>query len=247
MSDAGKSGEGDAGQGGAGDGKKGAGDGGAGGQPTDVQKAIDAVVARERARADKQIGELTSRFEGQVAELQSQLEAAGKKGKGADDDAYKAAVEKARKPVEDALAAEQAKLKALHGKITRAELKSEAADASVDPDAVADLLDGRVRMTDAGELEVVGRDGKPEYGAKGPKSVKELVGELLTQKPYLAKAKARDGIDFGQGDRKTGTGKTADELRAEIADLEAKGKHNDALRVQVELHRLIGVHKTKPQ
>lgn len=241
MSDAGKTGDGDAGQQGAGDQGKG-GDAGQQGKGGDTQKAIDAVVARERARADKALSELRSTFETQIAELQGQLESQkggdGKGGKKATEpDEFKDAVARARKPVEDALEAERAKLKALHRQIARADILAAAAPNSVDAEAVADLLEHRVRVTEAGGREVVGKDGNPEYGANGPKQVAELVAELLEAKPYLAKSKAKDGVDFQQGARST-TGKTKDELKQQIAALEAQGKFDDAAPLKSELIKL---------
>lgn len=206
---------------GAGAGSADAGQQGAGGQGADagqqkpaagedVQKAINAVVARERAAAEAREKELQR----QLDELRGQV----KPPKPADEDAaFRSKVEEARKPLEAELEKERTARQALNSRLTRSELKGAATD-SVDAEHVADLLEKQVRVTETGDFEVVDRDGKPRYGATGPMSVGELVAELLAQKPYLAKSTARSGADY----RGT-TPKPAGDLDAQIAEAEKAG------------------------
>lgn len=194
------------------------------GNPEAVQAAIDAVVARERKRADREMQALKD----QLADLQAKLDSKRKPDEG--DEAFKAKVAEARRPLEDQVAALGKALTARESKIVRAELKAAAADLSVDADEVAERLAGAVRFTDAGELEVVDADGKPRYGAKGPMTVVELVTGYLASKPYLAKSKMPSGMGLGT----PGTPNPGD-LRAQIAAAEAKGDFATAGALKVQM------------
>lgn len=213
MTDAGTGGSNDAGQQGQqgtpnGAGNAGHADAGQKAGAPDIQKAIDAVVARERTRAERERTELLQRIE--------QLEASQKPKPAEDDAAYREKIEAARKPVLDELAAERKAREAIESRIATAEIKSAASD-SVDPDLVAQLIKPFVKVT-AGEIEVVDADGKPRYGATGPMRLAELVAETLAAKPYLAKAQMRQGAGF-EGSRNAATG----DVKQQIAELEKHG------------------------
>jgi hypothetical protein len=187
----------------------------------DTQKAIDAVVSRERQRAERERAELQRQID--------ELRAAAPKAKPAEDEAkLREYAETVRKPIEEKLTKAEEKLTATEKRLTRSELKAAAAD-SVDPDEIADRLDGQVKMTEAGTFEVIGKDGNPRYSANGAMTVQELVAELLAAKPYLAKSTARNGADFN-GSRTHAVG----DIDAQIADAEKAGNWASAQRLKAQ-------------
>lgn len=176
-----------------GDGKPTPGDKTTGGQNQDIQAVIDGVVARERTRADRAIADLKADFEAKLAEAQG---GKPKPKAGDEDEAFKAKVAEARKPVEAERDAEREARGKLSSRVARAEVQAAAVPVSVAPDDVAEALGRFVRVNAEGVTEVVDAEGKPRYGAKGPMTVVELVAEHLKSRPYLVKSTVRSGGEF---------------------------------------------------
>ena len=171
-----------------------------GGTPDpNIQAVIDGVVARERTRADKALADLKADFETKLADAQK-----GKAKAGDEDEAFKAKVAAARKPVEAERDAEREARGKLSSRVARAEVLAAAAPVSVAPEDVAESLGRFVRVNAEGVTEVVDAEAKPRYGAKGPMTVAELVAEHLKTRPYLVKSTVRTGGQF-QGPGAGGT------------------------------------------
>ena len=109
-----------------------AGQAGAGGQDKagekpDFQKAIDAVVARERSAAEAR----EKALQAQLDELRGKLpKPKAEEG----DEAFRAKMEEARKPLEEQLQKERSEREAINGRVVRTELKAIATPEAVDPD-----------------------------------------------------------------------------------------------------------------
>ncbi|HEX5437160.1 MAG TPA: hypothetical protein VFW98_08370 [Gemmatimonadaceae bacterium] len=205
---------------------------------TDIQKVIDAIIKRERTDAAAKLTDLQRQLdEAKKATAPKDPPTDDAKGKAKrDDEAY---AESIRKPILAELEAAQAKIKARDERTLRTEIKTVAAELSVDADEVAAQLLSRVRLGEADAVEVVDAEGRIEYGKKGPKTVTELVTELLTRKPYLAKATVRSGIGVQNVNAKTGS--VADEIAAvkgEIAAAEKDKKWGLAGQLKIKLTEL---------
>lgn len=200
------------------------------GNPTggnDIQKAIDAVVARERRDADARVAAERTQRE----QLEQRLKAREK----GEDAEYIASV---RKPLEDELTATKSKLEARDNVTKRTAIEAAAKGLAVEgaEKDVADALLGRLKITDDGKLEVVGADGKPEYGKSGQKTVAELVTDHLRSKPFLAKASARAGLGIGDVTANSNTAVSQKEqIKQQIAELESKGKFREAAPLKAKL------------
>lgn len=194
----------------------------------DFQPVIDAIIARER----KEAAAAVSAKDTEIARLSAELEKAtkGKKsGEGSTPEVPAEYVESIRKPLVEKATALEERLTARDNTAKRSEIKRIAAELAVDGavDDVADALLSRVKILDTGTFEVVDKDGRAEYGANGPKSLNELVLDLLKSKPYLAKATVRNGAGFGQAPRNTSGGEAdVAEIKRQIAEHE--GKHEFA-------------------
>lgn len=206
---------------GTGDQKPAAGDSGA----QDTQKAIDAIVARERKRADAEIERIRTDYDRRISDLESRLP----KPPGQQSDPSKpaspdvnAAIEAARKPLQDELASERAARLKLE-ETTLTSIVQSAAKDTVSPETVAMMAKGQVRFTKDGGTEVIDANGNPRYTANGPMTVKDLVAEIATKNPFLIPASVRKGGNYN-GASQQGQQTTADQ----IAALEAEGKFAEA-------------------
>lgn len=192
-----------------------------------VEAAVQAAVAAERARHETELAAVRSQLE----ELQRRNPAPPKDA-GAEDAAFRAKVEEARKPLEDQLAALTKRLTDLDDAAIASAIEREADALSVAPKDVAEALRPLVkRGADGKSFEVVDKDGRPVYGASGVKTVGELVREHLAAKPYLAKPNVRQGIHLGNVP-KGQADPTA--LDARIAEAEAAGNFAEAGRLKAE-------------
>jgi len=202
---------------------------------TDIQPVIDAIIRRERTDADARVLKLETR----IRELEAAPAPKPGESKPPVDDAH---IENIRKPLLDELTKERERSAARDERTKRIELKAAAKD-SVDADEVADRLIKSTKITDDGKMEVVDDKGLPRYGANGPMTVAELVGELLAAKPFLAKAAVRDGINLGDVQKSVPGTETKESLKARIAELEAKGQFNTAAPLKTQLANLVASGK----
>lgn len=74
-------------------------------------------------------------------------------------------------------------------KVDGALLNTASKYKAVNPDQVVRLVKERVRLNDAGDVEVIGDNGTPRYTESGePMTVDGLVNEFLTQNPHFVQA-----------------------------------------------------------
>ena len=191
-------------------------------QGGDVQKAIDAIVARERKDADAKLAQKDQ----ELANLRAEIEKLkpGKKDGDKKDDADPSYIESIRKPLVEENERLKSELETRNAVTKRSALEAAAKAFAVDgaEKDVAEALLARVKIGANGALEVVDAQGRTEYGAKGPKTVDELVREHFKAKPYLAKATVRDGLGLADPQRGTRAGETIESLKAQIAEHDAK-------------------------
>ena len=203
-------------------------------QDDGIQKAINAVIARERADANARVAALEAKL--------AALQAPKPEDKPADkakpgDEAY---AESIRKPLVDELAQLKAALAQRESADITATITGIAKPLTVDgaEQDVAAALAGRVKPGKDGKLEVVDKDGRIEYGKSGPKTLEELVMEHLQAKPYLAKASVRSGIEVGGVAKSTAASDTREGLQAQIAQLDAVGKFAESAPLKTKLSHL---------
>lgn len=208
-----------------------------------IQAAINAVVKREREAAEARTRELSEKITELTTQLADATKGKSKSGEGKTPEVPPEYVESLRKPLVDENRALSERLNARDSATKRSELKRIAAEMAVEGavDDVADALLARVKILDTGGFEVVDKDGRADYGAKGPKSLNELVLEHLKAKPYLAKASVRSGAGFTEAPRNTSGGDSEiATLRQRIAEHEAKHEFGKAAPLKVQLTDLIG-------
>lgn len=198
----------------------------------DVQRAINAIIARERGDAatalaakDRELADLKAKLDGKVDPK---------------DEKY---AESIRKPLVDELDKIRARETKREARIKGSEIRAAAKDLVVDgaDEDVANALMANLKLTEDDKLEVVDADGRPRYGAKGPMTLGELVTEHLSGKPYLAKASVRSGLglkDVPKGGSSSANAKEAD-LRQQIAEAEGKKEFAKAGRLKGELLELL--------
>jgi hypothetical protein len=218
---------------GTGDGN-GTGGSGQGNSNPDPTAAINAAVAAERARFEAQLTEVRGQLTTTTAELEK-FRKATPPGDGQGDAATRAAIEAARKPLEEDNARLTRELAEIRTGLLRADLKGAVAESAVDADEVADKLAAFVKRTADGKLEVLDDKGNPRYGKSGPMTLAERVAELYASKPYLAKAASRPGAGFEGGKPNAG----ASELDAQIEEAERKGEWAKADRLKAEKLRAL--------
>lgn len=214
------------------------GKGGSGITQEAMQAAIDAVVRRERTAADTRARELETK----LADLTTQLTEATK-GKGKPNESLEVPaeyVESIRKPLLEQLEQTRGELTTRDNAAKRSELKRIASELAVDGAAedVAEALLPKVKIV-ANGYEVVDKDGRPEYGANGAKSLNELVMEHLKSKPFLAKPGVRSGAGFGNAPRNNASSATdIAALKQQIATHEAKHEFGAAAPLKQQLLEL---------
>jgi len=197
-----------------------AGDKGAQGQLT--QAAVDAIVARERKRADTELATMRSEFETKLAALTAKPpEGEADKGKVTPD-----AIAAARKPLEDQVAAEKASRTKLEKSLVTTMVEAAAKDTTA-PKVAAMLADGQARLKDDGSIEVVDANGQPRYTAKGPMTLAELVAEISAANEFLVPAAMRKGGDYRGSDPQS-----QKPVAEQIVELESAGKFAEASRLK---------------
>lgn len=104
---------------------------------------------------------------------------------------------------------------------------------AISPEQGVMLLKSSVRVTDAGQLEVVDTEGKPRYKGAEPFGVKELVTEFLEKNPHFAPAGPS-----GSGSRGAGAGH-AGEVKLDDLDLskpEDRNRYREQFRKDKKLY-----------
>lgn len=210
---------------------------GASGEP-DTQKAIDAIIARERTRAATELASVRSDFERQITELRSQIPTPAGQG-GASQQRpeapdVNAAIEAARKPLQDELASERAARLQLE-ETTLTSIVQSAAKDTVSPETVALMAKGQVRFN-KGTTEVVDANGQLRYTASGPMTVKDLVAEIVGKNDFLVPASVRKGGNYQGAGNQSQT-----PIAEQIAQLESEGKYVEANRLKSQ--QLVAMRK----
>jgi len=201
-----------------------AGDKGAQGQLT--QAAVDAIVARERKRAETELANVRTDYETRISAIEARLpKPPGAEGDKKDD--VNAAIEAARRPLQDELATERAQRLKLE-ETTLSSMIAVAAKDTLSPETVALLAKGQVRMKD-GAPEVVDDKGQPRYTANGPMTVKDLVAEITAKNEFLLPATMRKGAQYKGAD-----GQPQGDIDSQIKQLEKDGKHVEARQLKVK-------------
>lgn len=200
-------------------GKTDAGKSGAQGDLT--QAAVDAIVARERRRADAELASLRTDFETKIAALTKTPGSEADKSKATDD-----GIAAARKPLEDALNTEKTNRAKLEKTLVSTMIEAAAKDTTA-PKVAAMLADGQVRLKDDGTVEVVDASGQPRYTAKGPMTLPELVAEIAAANAFLVPASMRKGGDYKGSDPQA-----KQTIAEQIHELEAAGKFTEASRLK---------------
>jgi len=193
--------EGDEAGGGSEDGGDDDGNGSDGGKSGDdkkfTQQELDRIVADRVARAEK-------KYEGiDPAEHQRLKEEENKRQQ--DYDKKKGNFEKILK---ETVETKDKEINALRDELRKERvdnrLLSEASEQNaLAPDQVVTLLKPNVRVTEKGEIEVLGENGEPRYKGADPYTIKDLVGEFLEKNSHYLPAGPNGS---GSGGSKSGTG-----------------------------------------
>ena len=95
----------------------------------------------------------------------------------------------------------------LREKTVRGAIIALSAERAYKPDQIADLLERRVQLDEAGyEPKVLGPDGKPAFVGGKPMTIDQLVNAFLDDNPHLAKAANTGGAGGAQGGASTADG-----------------------------------------
>lgn len=175
--------EGDGG-GGSVDGKGGDGDksGKGGDDKKFTQEELDRIVADRVARAEKKYEGIDLAEHKRLKDEEQKRQQDYDKKKGNFDKVLKETVEKKDKEI-GALRDELRKERVDN------RLLSEASEQkALAPDQVVTLLKPNVRVTEKGEIEVLGENGEPRYNGAEPYTIKDLVGEFLEKNPHYLPA-----------------------------------------------------------
>jgi hypothetical protein len=141
----------------------------------------------------------------------------------------------------------------LREKTVRGAIIALAADRAYKPDQIADLLERRVQLDEAGyEPKVLGLDGKPAFVGGKPMTIDQLVNTFLDDNAHLAKAANTGGAGGAAGGASTadggqhGAGAGAGGVSREIA--EAKAAYEKAKELAEKLGgttEITAAHKAK--
>jgi hypothetical protein len=202
--------------------------------PDEVNEIVEARLARERAKLEARFGgpgalEELERLRREEAERKRREEEA----KGNYERALQSAAEEHQKQLA-ALREREEKLRAeLRTDRVRANIIAAAAELSaINPDQVADLLEGRRVDMDPETLTVVCYDEhrKPAFVGGKPMTVKQLVSDYLQANPHLMRPSGTGGSGStgGAGTSTTGTsvagGRELELARQRVQELRAKAE-----------------------
>ena len=146
----------------------------------DVDKIVAERVARERAKFEKKYGNVDLDAYNSFQDEKERKELEAKKQRGEFDRILSDTVSKKDSVIQDLQ-------KQIHSvKVEGALLNAASSKKAVNPQQVSQLLQGRVKLTEMGDVEVLDDNGSPRYNDNGkPLSVDEYVNEWLTQNPHF--------------------------------------------------------------
>lgn len=225
------------GDGGAGGGNGNTGDGGGAGDKRFTQAELDDILKRrladERAANERRMRELgvSGKDKEELERLRNEAADRARKDleeKGRYDAALKSKDEEFARERETFTARTTRLTNKLRERTITAELVSAAAGAgALDPSEVAQILSGRIRLTDDFEPEVLDAHGQPAFKAGRPLTIAEMVQQYLDEKPHHRKP-AETGAAGAKGGKTTDAEGAAEGApTAEIAKLEADLKAAD--------------------
>jgi hypothetical protein len=149
----------------------------------ELEKIVSDRLARERRKFEKKFDGVDVDEARRLLQEKEQAEIERQKERGEFEQVLKKTVEKK----EQEIMTYKQKLESTL--VDGAVLNSASKNGAVNPEQVASLLKGKIRLADSGSVEVLDNDGTPMYNDKGELlSVDELVGSFLTMNPHFVKA-----------------------------------------------------------